>query len=230
MKKPYVKKFSTISNFDVWIVDGKYIRENIDEEFTNIGQNYKFKFIPENEFWIDKETVPGEEKYFIDHLIIERRLMKKGYNYNDAVEKADIIEKRERNKSEIMKELKEKRIHKQEVLNRIHIKLLKPYSGKMKIWIVSGELVRDLFFIDFTEGGHDKVYPFIPEGEVWIDDDLNQKERKFVLLHELFERNLMIKGMKYDSAHKKASEIELKCRHNTKILDAELKKAIKNNN
>ncbi len=55
MKKPYIKKFVEISHFKVWIVDGKYVRDNIDEEFNNYGQHYQFKFIPEKEFWIDRK-------------------------------------------------------------------------------------------------------------------------------------------------------------------------------
>jgi hypothetical protein len=81
-----------------------------------------------------------------------------------------------------------------------------------------------LFFIDFTEGGHDKVYGFIPEGEIWIEEDLNPKERDFVFLHELHERNLMSKGMDYDSAHKSSSKIEYKCRKNPKKLKSAINK------
>jgi len=49
VEKPYLKRYTSISGFIVWIVDGKYIRENVDEEFTNCGAHYRFKFIPENE-------------------------------------------------------------------------------------------------------------------------------------------------------------------------------------
>ena len=43
MKEPYIKKFLEIAEFKVYIVDGKFIREKIDEEFTNFGQHYRFK-------------------------------------------------------------------------------------------------------------------------------------------------------------------------------------------
>ena len=48
MKKPYIKKYKSINGFDVWIVDGKYIRDKINEEFTNFGLNSRFRFIPKN--------------------------------------------------------------------------------------------------------------------------------------------------------------------------------------
>jgi len=34
-------------------------------------------------------------------------------------------------------------------------------------------------------------HEFVPTGEVWIDNDIVEKERGFVLLHELHERNRM---------------------------------------
>jgi len=228
MKKPYIKKFSKISKFDVWIVDGKYIRDNIDEEFTNYGQHYRFDFIPENEFWIDKERVEGEEKYFIDSMLITNRLMAQGVSHKEAVKAADNIEKRERAKDYLMKKGKTKQGTKEEIVT-IHKKLLEEYSKNLKVWLVDGEAVRDLFFLDFTEGGHGKVYPFIPENEVWIDDDIDKDEIKFVLLHELHERNLMSEGMKYEDAHKSSSEIEYYCRQHPKELDKKLKEEIEKN-
>ena len=230
MKKPYLKKFSEISKFTVWIVDGRCIRENIDEEFTNFGQHYRFNFIPEYELWIDKQYGEGEEKFYIDHMLVEYKLMSKGVNYNNAIEKADKIEKSERAKSELIKEnLKFKKDH-AKLVNLIHKKQIRDFGNKLKIWIVDGELVRDFFFVDFTEGGHDKVYNFVPEKEVWLDDDLSPRERKFVLLHEVHERNLMAKGMKYDEAHKDSSRIEFYCRHHQnetlKKIKSEIKKTV----
>jgi len=229
MKKPYIKKFAKISEFTVWIVNGKYIRGEIDEEFTNCGQYYEFKFIPKKEIWIDKERVPGEEKYYIDSMLVMNRLMTKGVNHKEAVKRANAIEKRERAKSGLINNIIKSKKKKEEFIKIIHKKILKRYSSNVKVWIVKGEIVRDLFFIDFTEGGHDKVYSFIPSGEVWIDDDISRNEIKFILLHELHERKLMSKGMNYDSAHKKSSEIEYYCRHYPKKLNDKLKEEIEKN-
>jgi hypothetical protein len=226
--KIYIKKIGKVSGFKVWIVDGKYIRDNIEEEFTNYGQHYNFRFIPEDEFWIDQERNPGEEKYFIDSMLVMNRLISKGINIVNAIKTANKVEKRERAKSRLMKkELKIKK-NKGNVLKTVYKSSIKEYShGKIKIWVVNGELVRDLFFLDFTEGGHDKVYSFIPENEIWIDDDLELDERKFVILHELHERNLMSKGKDYDSAHKSSSKIEYYCRKHPKKLDRYIRKEFK---
>lgn len=235
MKKPYISKYKEAAGFSVWIVDGEFIRTNIDEEFTNFGQHLHFDFIPEKEFWIDKEYGgDNEEEFYIDHMLVETRLMKEGKSYDEAIEKADKLEKKERMNALIVAEKKEKKLHKQEIIEKIHKELWKKYSNdKIKIWIVRGDLVRDFFFIDFTEGGHDKVYSFVPHNEVWIDDDVNPEERLFVLLHEVHERNLMVKGMPYyiddknqESAHRSASEIEYFCRRNPEKLKDNLMKEI----
>ena len=81
------------------------------------------------------------------------------------------------------------------------------------MWIVSGRMVRSFFDIDFTEGGHDYVYEFVPEKEVWIDDDILEPERPYVLVHELHERNRMATGWAYSKAHAESSRVEYRCRH-----------------
>jgi hypothetical protein len=231
MKKPYIKKFSEVSGFKVFIVNGEYIRNNLDEEFTNYGQHYLFPFIPKDEFWIDRERVGWEYKYYLNSMLTINRLLAKGMSHGEAIKIADKEERSERAKSQlVIKRIKLKKYPKK-LRDSVQKDLLQKYSTKkIKVWIVSGELVRDLFFIDFTEGGHGYVYSFIPKNEIWIDDDIDIDEIKFVLLHEFHERNLMVKGMKYDSAHKKSSEIEYYCRHHPKELNEKLKIEIEKSN
>ncbi|MBN2052479.1 hypothetical protein JW756_03170 [Candidatus Woesearchaeota archaeon] len=233
MNAPYLQEFKKISGFTVWIVDGTYIRDNIDIEFTNFGQHLRFDFIPDNEFWIDKEYAPGEEHFFITHMLAEHRLMTGGKSYDDALDEADREELDERMKSKKMMEIKNQGFE-NDIIQLVHKELLAEY-GDVNVWIVDGELVRSALYICFTEGGHDKVYAFVPENEIWIDDDLSPEERKFVLLHELYERNLMLKnwsyyveeeqqlkhrrGNRFKSAHTAASALELVCRKNPAMLE-----------
>ena len=95
----------------------------------------------------------------------------------------------------------------------MHEKLWKKLENSVTVWIVNGRLVRSTFDIDFTEGGHDKVYEFVPSEEVWIDDAIIEQERGYVLLHELHERNRMSAGWPYSKAHAESSRIEFRCRH-----------------
>ncbi len=229
MRAPYLKKEGEVLGFKIFIVNGTNVRKNLDEEFTNFGQHYRFNFIPENEFWIDDENSSGEKRFFVEHLLVENRLMKRGFSYDRAIEIADRKEKSERIKSSKYKKIKKIKNH-EKLVERIHKQKLKKYSNdKISVWIVNGELVRDLFYIDFTEGGHDKVYHFVPKNEVWIDDDLSNRDLKFVLLHELHERNLMSKGYNYDSAHKSSSKIEHTARKYPKktlgLINLELRKS-----
>jgi len=228
-KLPYIEKIITVSDIDVWIVDGMYIRTNIDREFTNFGQYYRFKFIPKNEFWIDKEKIGGEEDFYIEHLLVENRLMEEGMPYEQAIDKANRAEKKLRKEVLLAKEEIRPDMTKAEYIEKAHKKLLTKYSNGIKVWIVDGALVRTVFFMDFTEGGHDQVYKFVPKGEVWLDDDLSEKEIKLILLHELHERCLMSQGWDYDTAHRKASSIEYHCRHHPEDLEKKLDEEIEKN-
>jgi hypothetical protein len=222
LKPPYLKKAGQRGNINIWIVDGTYVRTHIDEEFTNCGQHYNFKYIPKDEFWLDHEEKPDEQKFFIDHLLIEHRLMAKGVSYNDALEQADKIEITERKKSgDVRKLTKGKNLPDAE---KVHVRLWKKLETPVSVWIIDGRLVRSVFDIDFTEGGHDYVYEFVPQNEVWIDNDLEEIERPYVLLHELHERNLMAKGWDYDRAHEDSSKLEYHCRHNPNELHIALGK------
>jgi hypothetical protein len=223
----YIQKLDEIGTITVWSVNGEHVRKAIDEEFTNFGQHYRFRFIPTREFWIDREHGLGEQQFFIDHLLVEHRLMTGGMPYDQALERADAVERRERRKTELVREVSA--LPKAGIIENIHKRLLKKYSGAVRVWVVKGELVRSLYFIDFTEGGHDKVYHFVPKNEVWIDDDVGPEERRFVLLHELHERHLMSLGWPYFKAHNSASKIEYRCRAHPEDLEAGLRLEIANN-
>lgn len=230
MKRPYLKKIGDFSGISVYYVSGYWIRKNFDKQFPNFGYREICPYIPKNELWIDYENGSIEARYWIDYFIALRKAINKGKSYLDAVKEANKIEKRERAKSKLVKKLKKIKI-KEKLIKRIHKqKLFSKYTKKIKIWKVRGNLVRSLFDLDFNQGGHDLVYPFIPKGEIWIDDDLYKKEIPFVLIHELHERRLMANGWKYDSgagtslmsrkepnsAHFKAEELEFLARKNPK--------------
>ena len=47
--KVKIKLINKIGDFEIYLVDGSVIRKNIDPDFTNFGQHYRFDFIPEKE-------------------------------------------------------------------------------------------------------------------------------------------------------------------------------------
>lgn len=220
LKLPYLKKTGMQGPIVVWIVDGAYIRTFIDEEFTNFGQHDNFSFIPKNEFWLDREEQEDEQTFFIDHLIVESRLMEKGVSYDSALEAADRQEMVERKQSGDVRKVLQKNGLPDPA--KVHLRLWKKLESGLSVWIVDGRLVRSAFDVDFTEGGHEFVYEFVPHNEVWIDNDLQESERPFVLVHELHERNLMMGGWEYSRAHQDASVLESYCRHHTDELHVKL--------
>jgi len=212
LQPPYLQYLYRMGKFDVWAVDGPWIRKHLDEDFTNFGQHFRFPFIPRDQFWIDREMAPGEDSFFVTHMVLENQLMELGVPYVEAVTRAAELEQQERQKSE--------RYHEAatdpEKVEHVHIKLL-GNVGDLQVWLVDGELVRNWFYTDFTEGGHDLVYNWVPPNEVWMDNDLGAEDFPYVLLHEVFERERMAEGLTYPEAHKASLKVELEAREKGEV-------------
>lgn len=215
-----LRKLGKRGKITVWLVDGKKIRRDLDREFTNFGHHFHFSFIPKYDFWIDQEAVPDERRFFIDHLLTEWRLIKKGYSLSLARKLAEAKEKSERERTRDYQKINDKKGKIQ--MKKVRQRLLKKFKKGISVWLVNGRLVRSVFKVGFTEGGHDLVYRFVPQNEVWLDNDLLTEERPYVLLHELFERSLMANGLPYHQAHRKASQLEWETRHHPEELKKRL--------
>jgi hypothetical protein len=89
------------------------------------------------------------------------------------------------------------------------LRLLGRVAG-LPVYLVSGQKVRNELDIDFTQGGNEAVYPsYVPPGEIWVDDALRALDRTATALHEIVERDQMIRfGKSYDDAHEVASATE----------------------
>ena len=208
---PYVKLIERRGTLSVWLVDGSYVRRNIDEEFSNFGHHYSCTAIPKNEIWLDQEAVPDEQPFFLHHARVERELMLHGKDSETARAEANKQEREMRVRAGDVRKLHQGK--KPVRADVVHARLWKALGNGVHVWFVKGRLVRSLYDVEFTEGGHDYVYEFVPPNEVWIDDDAHEEERGFILFHELHERNLMAKGMDYDDAHDEASKLERRYRN-----------------
>ena len=212
----YVRCLERRGPLAVWSVDGAYVRKNVDEEFSNFGHHYSFPSIPRNEIWIDQENDQDEQRFFIRHALVERRLMAEGKDYDTARRAANREERRMRVAAgDLKKVIRGKALPD---ATRVHREIWKTLPNGVQVWFVKGRLVRSVYDIEFTEGGHEHVYEYIPRGEVWIDDDIHEDERGFVLFHELHERNLMANGMDYDTAHEESSRLERYYRKHPDLL------------
>ncbi len=83
----------------------------------------------------------------------------------------------------------------------------------LSVWFVNGEKLRNgktSGDVDFVMGGHAYRYLYIPKYEIWIDQIYkNKAEIWSIVWHEYAERNLMLNGENYDSAHTTASHLEI---------------------
>src|SRR5260370_16053005 len=68
----------------VWLVDGAYVRENIDEEFSNFGHHYSCSAIPQDEVWLEQGAVPAEQRFFPHQAAVEREVMAQGKGFRTA--------------------------------------------------------------------------------------------------------------------------------------------------
>lgn len=221
LKTPHIKKADKRGDITIWTVDGEWIRDHKNVEFTNYGEHYQFPFIPKDEFWLDQEAHPDEQEFFIESLLVYHRYRKQGLSHDKALKKANQAERRERERAGDITIPAHKGPAKPEDVDE---KLVRKLKNGVSIYIVNGRKIRSKYYRNFTEGGHDKVYPWIRKKTIYIDDDLKKKERPYIAVHELPERRKMdTDKWPYLKAHRYASRIEWKCRHHPGKLKAALK-------
>ena len=207
--------YKTRCGCKIYLVDGESVRNlsSSAEEFGGVAIHPQFPdLIPVDEIWIEKDSSKNEIPILVDTALYQLKLIAAGKSKDEAYKEAIRREKRERAKADYAR-----RGHRQSehTLPRdIYIKLYRTLFDGTKVWLVNGEEVRNHTKTDFIEGGHDYVYDFIPDGEVWLEDGLNPEELPYILYHEVTERKLMKdKKMDYDDAHEIAADKEYEMRH-----------------
>jgi hypothetical protein len=77
----------------VFLVDGRYIRDNIGVSFGIGGHSRAYDFIPKGEIWLEKSLDPKERDAILIHELYERkRMMQNKWNYLQAHHAATIAE------------------------------------------------------------------------------------------------------------------------------------------
>lgn len=75
-----------------------------------------------------------------------------------------------------------------------------------QVYLVDGNRIRHELDADFTMGGNPGRYRYVPEGEVWVDQNTNPDEVQEVVGHEIDEcRRMESGGETYDAAHDDAN-------------------------
>ena len=82
--------------------------------------------------------------------------------------------------------------------------------GGYRVFLVNGTMIRDKINVDWVCGGNAGRYPeMTPLNEVWIDQDMNDRDIDATALHEVIETDLMLgRGWTYDRAHAEANIAE----------------------
>jgi hypothetical protein len=211
----------TVNGFNIWIVDGKIVRESIIPEFLYGGNHERYPIVPSDEIWIDHAISCEEFNYTLKHELCERELMAvHGWTYDSAHDSALMVEqklrfndlrlklKHEHNRSKVQPTdyYHEKEIQRLGDSIQLH-SIYRTYVGKrdsIDIWIVDGSTIRRDIYPDFGLSGNDLAYHFIPDTEIWLDAQISCEEMEFSIRFELAERKMIADGMPYDDAYEKA--------------------------
>ena len=105
--------------------------------------------------------------------------------------------------------------YKKKSLNK---KLIETY-GKYQVYLVNGEAVRNTSqaMEEFGGSGNHYFYDFIPENEIWIEDNVREKERDILIARELYSIKLIEGGMSQPKAYAKATDKEKDYRESLKL-------------
>jgi hypothetical protein len=74
------------------LVDGTYIRNHFDSDFSQGGNGFRYRFIPRKEIWIDTNINKNEWPFIAFHECQEVERMRKGYTYSRAHDQAKHLE------------------------------------------------------------------------------------------------------------------------------------------
>jgi hypothetical protein len=114
-------------------------------------------------------------------------------------------------------------------LPALHKVLIHTIDNGLKIFLVDGNAVRNQFNPDFTKGGHNLAYKFIPKDEIWIENVGGPQEMKDILAHELYEHlEMQEEGKSYKEAHGDATQIEDALREFDKMKPKQVSSVVSN--
>ncbi len=193
--------------YSVFLVNGEQVRSSCldGQEFGESAINALIPIVPKDEIWIE-DCVSKDEIFPITHsnLFLLNELSR-GVDFDKAYDRSQQYERNMR--SILSGDDYGERFDPLYVYVDKYGELSGPDCA-IDVYVVDGERVRDSAKTDFTEGGHDVVYNWIPTGEIWLEDLSEQDELPYILLHEFTERCLMQEGLTYDKAHDICSKVE----------------------
>jgi hypothetical protein len=212
VEKKYLRDYM---GYKVYLVDEYAIRDMSRplQEFTNFGTSEQFpELIPADEIWVSDSYNDDEVSSYVDTAAIYKNMVRLGIPfgraYNIAIGREKVLRERRRNAVGGCPWSTNEKPSRDD----IYVEKMRDIDG-VTVWIVDGDVLRDCFKTDFVEGGHGYVYPWIPNDEIWIEDEVDQPEREAILLHEYVELvKMRDDGWDYSEAHEEAGRREFEYR------------------
>jgi len=90
---------ASVDEFKVFLVDGEFVRNNLEIDFTMGSNPHVSSFIPRGEVWLDDRLSDNDILALIYHEICEARMMGKGMTYEEAHAAATVYETEFRKKN-----------------------------------------------------------------------------------------------------------------------------------
>jgi hypothetical protein len=218
------KKLEKIGDYTIYTVNASAVRDmsQADDEFNHFGTHLDFpNLVPKDEIWISHDISAHERQFLIHNGISQYEGKRKGKkNYYEYAEKK---EKAEREKVDGLKF--KPNAHNETPPDKVYYKYycgIPTEGDDIEVWLVNGEIVRDLYKTDFIEGANGEIYSWTPRQEIWIEKNLMRDEGEvdITILHEYVESTLMrYKKMSYNKAHVIAAKVDWHHRRKWKIED-----------
>lgn len=74
------------------LVDGTHVRNHYDSDFSQGGNGFRYDFVPRDEIWIDQQISEVEWPLIAFHECRESELMRHGWSYDRAHDRAKYLE------------------------------------------------------------------------------------------------------------------------------------------
>src|SRR5947199_303822 len=92
-RRPYLAHLGAFGDVHCYLVDGEWIRNVRDVDFTNGAHHLTRAYVPPSEIWIDDAAAASERGFIVAHEAHELTLMRSGMGYDDAHERALALER-----------------------------------------------------------------------------------------------------------------------------------------
>jgi predicted double-glycine peptidase len=173
--------------------------------------------IPDGEVWID-ERFWAERKLLVKMHFLEERLHRQGWSaarIRRHLQKKFLRPEKTPYIVKVWSSADARRLLKETVgWSRVPRKVKRALKRNgLRYHLVLGDVVRRTIDSQWIFGGHHKRYKnYISADEIWLDYIQDPREIPYTIIHELYERELMMHGKRYDPAHNAATIVEQKLR------------------